>query len=79
MGVDQPVVIVEHHAGGDHTGGHHEHDAVEVCTWFRKPIISSNAKAQSLKDQKYITNYKLNKICFAVNSCLLISNIFCWF
>ena len=29
--VDQPVVIVEHHDGGDHAGGHHENDTVEVC------------------------------------------------
>ena len=32
MGVHEPVVIVEHHDGGDHAGGHHEHDAVEVRT-----------------------------------------------
>ena len=28
---DVPVVVVEDHDGGDHTAGHHEHDAVEVC------------------------------------------------
>ena len=33
MGVCQPVVVVEDHDGGHHAGGHHEHDAVEVCTW----------------------------------------------
>ena len=33
MGVCQPVVVVEDHDGGDHTGGHHEHDAVEVGPW----------------------------------------------
>ena len=31
MGVSQSMVVVEHHDGGDHAGGHHEHDAVEVC------------------------------------------------
>ena len=25
-----PRVVVEDHDGGDHTAGHHEHDAVEV-------------------------------------------------
>ena len=34
MGVHQSVVIVEHHDGGHNTGGHHEHDAVEVGTWL---------------------------------------------
>ena len=27
------VVVVEDHDGGDHTAGHHEHDAVEVGSW----------------------------------------------
>ena len=30
MSVCLPVVVVEDHNGGDHAGGHHEHDAVEV-------------------------------------------------
>ena len=30
VSVDQPVVVVEDHDGGDHAGRHHEHDAVEV-------------------------------------------------
>ena len=33
MCVCQPVVVVEDHDGGDHAGGHHEHDAVEVGPW----------------------------------------------
>ena len=33
MRVCQPVVVVEDHDGGDHAGGHHEHDAVEVSPW----------------------------------------------
>ena len=28
----QSVVEVEDHDGGDHAGGHHKHDAVEVGT-----------------------------------------------
>ena len=30
MSISQTMVVVEDHDGGDHTGGHHEHDAVEV-------------------------------------------------
>ena len=30
-----PVVVVEDHDSGDHTGGNHEHDAVEVGPWTR--------------------------------------------
>ena len=30
MSLRFPVVKVEDHDGGDHTAGHHEHDAVEV-------------------------------------------------
>ena len=26
------MVVVEDHDGGDHAGGHHEHDAVEIGT-----------------------------------------------
>ena len=26
-------MVVEDHDGGDDGGGHHEHDAVEICTW----------------------------------------------
>ena len=26
-------VVVEDHDGGDHAGGHHEHDAVEISAW----------------------------------------------
>ena len=33
VGVRLPVVVVEDHDGGDHAGGHHEHDAVEVSPW----------------------------------------------
>ena len=33
MSVCQPVVVVEDHDGGDHGGGHHEHDAVEISSW----------------------------------------------
>ena len=38
MGVREPVVVVEHHDGGDHARRHHEHDAVEVgaCQRFKK-------------------------------------------
>ena len=38
MGVREPVMVVEHHDGGDHARGHHEHDAVEVgaCQSFKK-------------------------------------------
>ena len=34
VGVRLPVVVVEDHDGGDHAGGHHEHDAVEVSPWW---------------------------------------------
>ena len=30
VGVLLSVVVVEDEDGGDHAGGHHEHDAVEV-------------------------------------------------
>ena len=38
MGVREPVMVVEHHDGGDHARGDHEHDAVEVgaCQRFKK-------------------------------------------
>ena len=26
------VVVVEDHDGGDHAAGHHEHDAVKICS-----------------------------------------------
>ena len=32
VSVGLPVVVVEDHDGGDHTAGHHEHDAVEICS-----------------------------------------------
>ena len=35
VSVRLPVVVVEDHDGGDHTGGHHEHDAVEVGPWTK--------------------------------------------
>ena len=38
MGVSQSMVVVENHDGGDHAGGHHEHDAVEVSSWGRHEI-----------------------------------------
>ena len=38
MGVSQSMVVVENHDGGDHAGGHHEHDAVEVSSWGRQEI-----------------------------------------
>ena len=38
MGVSQSMVVVENHDGGDHAGGHHEHDAVEVSAWGRHDI-----------------------------------------
>ena len=33
MSIRLSVVVVEDHDGGDHAGGHHEHDAVEVSPW----------------------------------------------
>ena len=33
VGVCLSLVVVEDHDGGDHAGGHHEHDAVEVSPW----------------------------------------------
>ena len=42
MCVCQPVVVVEDHDGGDHAGGHHEHDAVEVGPWgWATQIVAS--------------------------------------
>ena len=38
MSVNQAMVIVEHHDCGDHAGGHHEHDAVEICSWHGDSI-----------------------------------------
>ena len=38
MSLCQSMVIVQHHDGSDHTGGHHEHDAVEVGTWWNHPL-----------------------------------------
>ena len=32
VGVRPAVVVVEDHDGGDDAAGHHEHDAVEVCS-----------------------------------------------
>ena len=32
VGVWPAVVVVEDHDGGDDAAGHHEHDAVEVCS-----------------------------------------------
>ena len=29
-------MVVEYHDGGDHAGGDHEHDAVEVGAWSGK-------------------------------------------
>ena len=39
MGVSQSMVVVENHDGGDHAGGHHEHDAVEVGACRKHPFI----------------------------------------
>ena len=33
MVVRLPREVVEDHDGGDHAGGHHENDAVEVSRW----------------------------------------------
>lgn len=49
MNVCSPMVIVENHHGEDDRGGHHEHDAVEVCPCnsAARPLLSYQINARS--------------------------------
>ena len=41
MSLRFPVVKVEDHDGGDHTAGHHEHDAVKIGSWQTEQSYSA--------------------------------------
>ena len=50
VGVWLSVVVVEDHDGGDHTAGHHEHDAVEVGAW--NMVVSRGASFSLGKERR---------------------------
>ena len=68
VGVREPVVVVEHHDGGDHARRHHEHDAVEVgaCQRFKK--VSQGSPFDGKKTAR--SNLHLQLWLFSWNSLL---------
>ena len=59
MSVCLSVMVVEDHDGGDDTGGHHEHDAVEIGAWNTAEIRSDSLWNENQSGSKFETKATL--------------------